>query len=86
LAKQDGWFDLPAVRSGEVYLINHAYFSRPGPRVVQGLEILAQLTHPEVFSGYIPPHQVAKLDAAGLAAGSPGHLSEFFLPYPSTGE
>jgi len=84
LAQQDGWHHLPAVRSGEVYLIDHVYFSRPGPRVVQGLEILAQLTHPEVFSGYIPANTVAKLDAAGLTAGIPGQLAEFFLPHPST--
>jgi iron complex transport system substrate-binding protein len=84
LAEQDGWHDLPAVQSGEVYLIDHVYFSRPGPRVVQGLEILAQLTHPEVFSGYIPANTVAKLEAAGFAGGSPGQLAEFFVPHPRT--
>jgi len=82
LASQDGWYHLPAVQSGEVYLIDHVYFSRPGPRVVQGLEILAELTHPEIFSGYIPANTVAKLDAAWLDAGDPGQLAEFFLPHP----
>jgi iron complex transport system substrate-binding protein len=62
LAQQPGWDTLPAVRTGEVYLIDHVYFSRPGPRVVQGLEILAQLTHPQIFSGLIPANTVAKLD------------------------
>ena len=81
LAKQDGWYDLPAVQSGEVYLIDHVYFSRPGPRVVQGLEILAQLTHPEVFSGYIPANTVAKLDASLLAGSSPEQLATFFRPH-----
>jgi iron complex transport system substrate-binding protein len=70
LAAQPGWDDLPAVQSGEVYLIDHVYFSCPGPRVVQGLEILAQLTHPEAFSGLIPANAVAKLDPA-LALGCP---------------
>lgn len=70
LAGQPGWYDLPAVQSGEVYLIDHVYFSRPGPRVVQGLEILAQLTHPETFSGLVPENVVAKLDPE-LAQGCP---------------
>ena len=81
LANQDGWYDLPAVQSGEVYLIDHVYFSRPGPRVVQGLEILAQLTHPEIFSGYIPANSVAKLEASQLAESSPEQLPEFFRPF-----
>lgn len=32
-----------------------AYFSRPGPRVADGIEILAALLHPECFRDYIPP-------------------------------
>jgi iron complex transport system substrate-binding protein len=70
LAAQPGWNDLPAVQSGEVYLIDHVYFSCPGPRVVQGLEILAELTHPKAFSGQIPNNAVAKLDPQ-LARGCP---------------
>ena len=42
-----GWSELPAVRSHRVFALNgNAYFSRPGPRLVNGLEILAQLIHP----------------------------------------
>lgn len=82
LAGQKGWAGLPAVRSGEVYLIDHVYFSRPGPRVVQGLEILAQLTHPEIFSGLIPPGAVAKLDPALAAECPPERISNCFRPFP----
>jgi iron complex transport system substrate-binding protein len=46
----EGWRDLPAVRSGEVWAVDAtSYFSRPGPRVVRGVEILARILHPEVF-------------------------------------
>lgn len=46
----EGWNDLPAVRSGEVWATDAtSYFSRPGPRVVEGVEILARILHPEVF-------------------------------------
>jgi len=46
-----GWSDLPAVREGRVYAVDaNSYFARPGPRVVQGTELLAHLIHPEAFS------------------------------------
>ena len=42
--------ELPAVRSGRIYATDgSAYFSRPGPRIVDSLEILAHLIHPELF-------------------------------------
>ena len=45
-----GWHELPAVRSGNVWAVDAmAYFSRPGPRVVDGVAILAQILHPEVM-------------------------------------
>jgi iron complex transport system substrate-binding protein len=48
LRKLEGWNDLPAVKSGNVYALNgNAYFSRPGPRLVNGLEILARILHAE---------------------------------------
>jgi iron complex transport system substrate-binding protein len=82
LAAQEGWGDLPAVRAGEVYVIDHVYFSRPGPRVVQGLEVLAQLTHPQLFSGVIPPNTVAKLDPELARRCPPGKIARCFRPYP----
>jgi iron complex transport system substrate-binding protein len=46
----EGWKDLPAVRSGDVWATDAtSYFSRPGPRVVDGVEILARILHPEIF-------------------------------------
>jgi iron complex transport system substrate-binding protein len=45
-----GYAALPCVRSGRVHVVNgSAYFSRPGPRLVDSLEILAPLIHPELF-------------------------------------
>lgn len=82
LAAQEGWDDLPAVRSGEVYLIDHVYFSCPGPRLVQGLEILAQLTHPALFSGLIPAGTVLKLDPSLARGCPPQEVGRCFRPYP----
>ena len=44
------FFDLPAVRNGRVYAVDaNSYFARPGPRVVEGAELLAQLIHRDLF-------------------------------------
>lgn len=50
LAGSPHFFDLPAVRNGRVYAVDaNSYFARPGPRVVEGAELLACLIHPELF-------------------------------------
>ncbi|MFD7657399.1 cobalamin-binding protein [Actinosynnema sp. NPDC059797] len=46
LTTRPGWADLPAVRAGEVWVLDGpAYFNRPGPRVVRGAEVLAHVLH-----------------------------------------
>jgi iron complex transport system substrate-binding protein len=58
-----GWSDLPAVRHGEVYVVDgSSYFNRPGPRLVDGVEILASILHPEAFSR-APQDSFARFDA-----------------------
>jgi len=50
LRNQPGWDALRAVRERRVYLTDgHQYFNRPGPRLVESLEILAELLHPDEF-------------------------------------
>ena len=55
LSSKDGWASLPAVKNNRVYVIDAgAYTSRSGPRLVDGLEILAEMIHPDLFSGMVP--------------------------------
>ena len=55
LSQKEGWKDLPAVKDNRVYVVDAgAYTSRSGPRLVTGLEIMAEVLHPELFSGLIP--------------------------------
>jgi len=55
LRRFPGFDSLPAARSGKIYLVNAtAYFARPGPRVVDSLEILAGILHPEEFPEFAP--------------------------------
>ena len=53
-----GWHDVPAVRDGRVWVTDGAaYFSRPGPRLVDSLELLAHVIHPDVHP--LPAHVLA---------------------------
>jgi iron complex transport system substrate-binding protein len=54
LTDREGWADLTAVREGRVYAVDgHHYVNRPGPRLVDTLEFLAGVVHPELFDA--PP-------------------------------
>jgi iron complex transport system substrate-binding protein len=60
----DEWLGLSATRSGHIYAVNgSAYFNRPGPRIVEGLEILAEIMHPELFPRAIPRKAWQQLEA-----------------------
>jgi iron complex transport system substrate-binding protein len=68
LCSFEGFSELPAAQDSHVFATNgSAYFSRPGPRIVDSLEILAHLIHPELFSA--PPLEDAftRLEFSRLA-------------------
>ncbi|MEH2280435.1 MAG: cobalamin-binding protein [Nostoc sp.] len=54
LTKRPEWEKLHATEAGRVYITDgNSYFNRPGPRLVDSLEILAEILHPEIFQyGY----------------------------------
>jgi len=49
VAARPGWGDIKAVREGKVIPFNDDLVSRPGPRLVDGLEELARAIHPELY-------------------------------------
>ena len=52
LPELPGWDELPAVKSGRVWAVDaNSYFSRPAPRLVEGVEVLARILHPEALPG-----------------------------------
>jgi iron complex transport system substrate-binding protein len=60
------WESWPAVQEGRVYVADgNAYFNRPGPRIVESLEILAACLHPEAFGDFRGKHResVIRVDA-----------------------
>jgi iron complex transport system substrate-binding protein len=47
VARRPGWSEIAAVRRGRLHAVLEPHFGRPGPRLVDGLEELARLLHPE---------------------------------------
>jgi iron complex transport system substrate-binding protein len=54
--KRPNWSTIDAVKSHHVYHINVSIMQRPGPRLVEGLRCVAQIVHPEKFSGTLPDY------------------------------
>jgi iron complex transport system substrate-binding protein len=68
LERLPGWAELPAVRKQRAYVVDaNSYFARPGPRVVEGTELLAHLIHPELF-GWSGPADAFQLIASASAS------------------
>jgi iron complex transport system substrate-binding protein len=71
LMNYPAWSDLPAVRDDKVYAVDaNSYFARPGPRVVEGTELLAHLFHPHLFKWEGAPSAFRK-----IALSSAAHFS-----------
>ena len=50
VTKREGWQDLRAVRQNNVCVFDDSFLNRPGPRLAIGLEMIANVLHPEVFA------------------------------------
>jgi len=62
LTLPDGWESLPAVRDGSIFAVDASgYFSRPGPRLAGGVEILAGILQPETATAPPPPASCASI-------------------------
>lgn len=63
VTKLPGWDTLPAVQNGRVFAVSGTdFFNRPGPRLVDGLELLAWILHPDLFEKPALADAVARLD------------------------
>jgi iron complex transport system substrate-binding protein len=51
IRKWQTWKSIPAVRSNSIYVIDSNLVDRPAPRVVEGLDALVRMIHPELFFG-----------------------------------
>jgi len=56
------WNDLPAMRERRIFAVDaNSYFSRPGPRLADGVALLAHLVHPDLFPSGTPANSFCKL-------------------------
>jgi iron complex transport system substrate-binding protein len=62
--KRPGWGNLKAVREGRIYLMDEGLYGRPGPRIVQGLELLHS-----ILAGKTPPGDTQKAELGPIAIG-----------------
>lgn len=64
LYENKNWHSLRAVKEGYVYAVNaNEYFSKPGPRAITGLEILAKIIKPDTFQKLeIPKNSLSKIE------------------------
>ena len=78
----DDWLGLPAVRQGRVFAVDaNAYFSRPGPRLVDGLEILARILHPDRWTLEASAAHILKQVPPPAGASSVENWQPRFEPY-----
>ena len=62
LPELPGWGELPVVKNGRVWAVDaNSYFSRPAPRLVEGVEILARILHPDALPGEPEADQVLSI-------------------------
>jgi iron complex transport system substrate-binding protein len=62
MPRPSGWDEIRAVAEGRVYAVDgSAHFSRPGPRVVDGIEVLAEVFDPLAFDGMATPESWTRL-------------------------
>lgn len=54
--KRTNWGNIDALKTHQVYHINSDIMQRPGPRLVEGLRCIAQVVHPDKFSGPLPSY------------------------------
>jgi len=72
LLKQPGWSEIPAVRHDRVFAVDaNAYFARPGPRVMDGVELLAHLLHPDLCPWHGPADAFSPVRIAEISFSEP---------------
>jgi ABC-type Fe3+-hydroxamate transport system substrate-binding protein len=81
LASQPGWWNLNAVKNREVYVLNNKIFSRPGPRLVDGVEMLARIFHPDLIEEPLVEGMCLKLNLEAGKKVRPGRLRNFFSSF-----
>ena len=65
----------------QVYVCQQEFFLRPGPRLVDGIEMLGRILHPEAVKGKIPRDRALKLTLSGGRRCRQSLLHNYFEPF-----
>jgi iron complex transport system substrate-binding protein len=76
-----GWWALPAVKAGAVFVCDAALMGRAGPRLVDGVEALARMAHGDAVATCCPPGAVMKLSLRPGQRCRPRLLPNYFMAY-----
>jgi hypothetical protein len=76
-----GWWLLPAVKTGAVFVCEEALIRRGGPRLVEGTETIARMVHGDGVSVCCPPRAVLKLSLRPGQRCRPRLLPNYFMAY-----
>jgi iron complex transport system substrate-binding protein len=55
VANRPGWNVINAIKNNRMYTVDADIIAQPGPRLVDALEIMAKIIHPEIFGNYTEP-------------------------------
>jgi hypothetical protein len=80
LGRTPDFWSIPAVERREVYICDHSCFSYPGPRLVEGVELLAHILHPGV-SNKMVKEAVLKFSLPAGQRCRPEDLTHHFHPF-----
>lgn len=80
-ASLPGWWALPAVKAGAVYVCEDVLLLRAGPRLIEGTESLARMMHGDAVSVCCPPRAVLKLSLRPGQRCRPRLLPSYFVAY-----
>ncbi|KAG6549933.1 hypothetical protein Mapa_008444 [Marchantia paleacea] len=80
IVKLSGFWSLPAVEAGRVYICEHFFFSYPGTKLVDGVERLVGMLHPSASQSWQVPGAVLKLSLTHGQKCSPDQISKHFQP------
>jgi ABC-type Fe3+-hydroxamate transport system substrate-binding protein len=81
VAALPGWWLLPAVKTGAVFVCEEALVRRGGPRLVEGTETIARMVHGDGVSVCCPPRAVLKLSLRPGQRCRPRLLPNYFMAY-----
>lgn len=78
LASQPGWWVIPAVQNRRVFILSHEMICQAGPQLVEGVEMLARILHPDLFPMELCTGVCLKLNLEAGRTCRPKQLRQHF--------